>query len=123
MTTWVCWKLHNGVSSWVLGSRQQMAQDEKPHCVYILSCSDDSLYTGMTCDLDRRLSDHRAGRAAQWTRKRLPVKLVFSLGDLDYGSAREVERYIKPLTRARKDALIARDPKMLALVERRVQPE
>jgi putative endonuclease len=100
-----------------------MAEDENSYCVYILSCSDDSLYTGMTCDLDRRLSDHRAGRAAQWTRKRLPVELVFSLGDLNYGSAREVERYIKTLTRARKDALIAADPRMLALVERRVRPE
>jgi putative endonuclease len=98
-----------------------MEEDEKDYCVYILSCSDDSLYTGMTCDLDRRLSDHRAGRAAQWTRKRRPVELVFSLGDLNYRSAREIERYIKTLTRARKESLIARDPRMLSLIERRVQ--
>ncbi len=98
-----------------------MEQDKKDHCVYILSCSDDSLYTGMTCDLNRRLSDHRAGRGAEWTRKRRPVELVFSLGDLSYRSAYEVERYIKTLTRARKEALIARDPKMLSLIERRMQ--
>ena len=98
-----------------------MEQDRKDYCVYILSCSDDSFYTGITCDLDRRLSDHKAGRGAEWTRKRRPVELVFSLGDLGYHSACEVERYIKTLTRARKEALIARDPRILALVERRVQ--
>jgi len=98
-----------------------MEQDNKDYCVYILSCSDDSLYTGITCDLDRRLADHRAGRGAQWTRKRRPVELVFSIGDLSYRSACEVERYIKTLTRARKEELIARDPKVLSLVERRVQ--
>lgn len=98
-----------------------MEEDKKDYCVYILSCSDDSLYTGMTCDLDRRLSDHKAARVAEWTRKRRPVELAFSLGDLSYRSACGVERYIKTLTRARKEALIARDPRILALVERRVQ--
>jgi len=98
-----------------------MEEDKKDYCVYILSCSDDSLYTGMTCDLDRRLSDHKAGRGAEWTRKRRPVELAFSLGDLSYRSACGGERYIKTLTRARKEALIARDPRILALVERRVQ--
>ena len=98
-----------------------MEQDKKDYCVYILSCSDDSLYTGITCDLDRRLTNHRAGRGAQWTRKRRPVELVFSIGDLSYRSACELERYIKTLTRARKEALIARNPKMLSLIERRVQ--
>jgi len=98
-----------------------MEQDKKDYCVYILSCFDDSLYTGITCHLDRRLSDPKAGRGSQWTRKRRPVELVFSLGDLGYHSAWEVERYIKTLTRTRKEALIARDPKMLSLIERRVQ--
>jgi putative endonuclease len=90
------------------------------YCVYILSCTDDSLYTGMTLDLDRRLSEHRAGRGARWTRRHQPVKLVFSLNGLSYRAACEVERYIKSLTRARKEALVARDPKMLSLVEKRV---
>jgi putative endonuclease len=90
------------------------------HCVYILSCADDSLYTGMTLDLERRLSEHRAGRGAQWTRRRLPVKLVFSLNDLSHRAACEVERYIKSLTRARKEALVARDARMLSLVGKRI---
>jgi putative endonuclease len=90
------------------------------YCVYILSCADGSLYTGMTLDLDRRLSEHRAGRGAQWTRRRRPVKLVFSLDGLSYQTACEVERYIKSLSRARKEALVARDSKVLSLVEKRI---
>ena len=104
-----------------MGAKQGMEEDKVSYCVYMLSCCDDSLYTGITCDLDRRLSDHSAGRGAEWTRKRRPVELVFLMGDLSYRSACEVERYIKTLTRARKEALIARDPKMLSLVERRVE--
>ena len=95
-------------------------EEGKGYCVYILSCADGSLYTGMTCDLDRRLSEHKAGRGAQWTQKRLPVKLVFSLDGLSYRAACVVERYIKSLTRVRKKALVARNPKMLSLVEKRI---
>jgi putative endonuclease len=92
----------------------------KGYCVYIPSCTDDSLYTGMTLDLDRRLSEHRAGRGARWTRRRRPVKLVFSLDGLSYRAACDVERYIKSLTRARKP--LWREPKMLSLVDGSSQP-
>ncbi len=95
-------------------------EEGKGYCVYILSCADGSRYTGMTCDLDRRLSEHKAGRGARWTQRRLPVKLVFSLDGLSYRAACEVERYIKSLTRARKKALVARNPKMLSLVEKKI---
>ena len=98
-----------------------VGEDQRGYCVYILSCSDDSLYTGMTNDLDRRLAEHRAGRGSRWVAQRLPVEVVFSLDGLSYQDAREVERYIKTLTRARKEALVDGDPKMLALVERRAQ--
>jgi predicted GIY-YIG superfamily endonuclease len=74
----------------------------------------------MTNDLARRLAEHRAGRGARWTQRRLPVELAFSLDDLEYRSAREVERYIKSLSRARKEALVAREPGMLALVRKRI---
>jgi putative endonuclease len=94
--------------------------EETHYCVYILSCADGSLYTGMTGDLPRRLAEHQAGRGAQWTSRRLPVELVFSLDGLPYLSARELERYIKSLSRARKEALVARDVNMLALVRRRI---
>jgi len=88
------------------------------YCVYMLSCADGSLYTGMTNDLERRLAEHRAGRGAQWTARRRPVELAFSPEDLGYRAAREVERYVKSLSRARKEALVERDPGMLALARK-----
>jgi len=98
-----------------------MAEDKPSYCVYILSCADGSLYTGLTRDLNRRLSEHMAG-AARWTRTRLPVELVFSLEDpSSYRAALRVESYIKTLTRERKEALIAGDPGMLSLVKKRAR--
>ena len=55
----------------------------------------------------------------RWTKRRLPVELVFLLNGLSYCSATEVERYVKLLSRARKEALVEREPGMLALVEKR----
>ena len=45
--------------------------------VYILSCSDNTLYTGWTNDLERRINVHSSGKGAKYTRGRLPVKLVY----------------------------------------------
>ena len=51
---------------------------EKHWYVYILKCSDNSLYTGITKDLERRVDEHNSGReAAKYTRARRPVKLVY----------------------------------------------
>ena len=44
---------------------------------YILRCSDDTLYTGWTNDLPKRLKTHNAGKGARYTRGRLPVKLIY----------------------------------------------
>ena len=96
-----------------------MEDDKGSYCVYILSCAGGSFYTGMTNDLERRLAEHQAGRGSRWTQKRLPVVLAFALNDLDYRAAYEVERYIKSLSRARKEALVAGDPRMTSLVEKR----
>jgi putative endonuclease len=94
-------------------------EGEKTYCVYILSCADGSFYAGMTGDLARRLTEHQAGRGARWTKRRLPVELVYSVDGLSFRSAIEVERYVKSLSRARKKALVEREPGMLALVEKR----
>jgi len=98
-------------------------EEERIYSVYILSCADEAFYTGMTCDLARRLTEHRAGRGSKWVAQRLPVELVFVLDDLSYHSAWKIERYIKTLTRARKHALIDGDAGMLALAEKRKVPQ
>ena len=73
--------------------------------VYMLRCGDGSLYTGITKDLERRLSQHRAGRASRYTRSRLPLALVWSREIEDWGDALREEIRIKRLSRAEKEAL------------------
>lgn len=76
--------------------------------VYILRCGDGTLYTGATCDVARRLRQHRAGRGARYTRSRLPVALVYLEGARDRGAALRREAALKQLTRAEKLGLIRR---------------
>ena len=45
--------------------------------MYILECSDGSLYTGWTNDLERRMREHNAGKGAKYTKSRRPVVLVY----------------------------------------------
>lgn len=73
--------------------------------VYILRCADDSLYTGWTVDLERRLAAHQAGTASRYTRSRLPVEVAASWELPDRSSAMREEARIKRLPRAAKAAL------------------
>lgn len=74
--------------------------------VYILRCKDDTLYTGSTNDVARRLSVHQSGKGAKYTRARLPVTLVHQETLLDRSAALRREAHIKTLTRQQKLALI-----------------
>ncbi|MGT2667148.1 GIY-YIG nuclease family protein [Streptococcus rifensis] len=51
--------------------------ETKKAYMYVLKCADDSLYTGYTTDLDKRLATHNAGKGAKYTRARLPVTLLY----------------------------------------------
>lgn len=73
---------------------------------YLLRCADDTLYCGITNDLDKRLNAHNAGLAAKYTRSRCPVSLVFTESCIDRSSASKREMEIKKLTRVQKLALI-----------------
>lgn len=76
------------------------------HYVYILSCSDDTLYTGYTNDLDLRVSIHNKGKGAKYTRGRLPVHLVYSEAFEEKGDALKREYALKQIGRAEKMKLI-----------------
>ena len=76
--------------------------------VYLLRCSDASLYCGWTFDLEQRLEAHRAGRGARYTRSRLPVEVAAVFEMPDESSARREEARIKQLPRAEKLALVSR---------------
>jgi len=73
--------------------------------VYILRCADNTLYTGWTTDLTRRVAAHNAGRGAKYTRSRLPVALVYSEEQPTQSEAMRRERALKRLSRAEKLAL------------------
>jgi predicted GIY-YIG superfamily endonuclease len=73
--------------------------------VYIVRCADDTLYTGWTTDLDRRIAQHNAGRGAAYTRQRGPVTLVYREEAADRGAAMRREAAIKKYDRARKERL------------------
>jgi putative endonuclease len=75
--------------------------------VYMLRCSDESLYTGWSTDVPRRLARHRAGKASRYTASRLPVELELVLAMDDRTAARREEARIKALDRPGKLALIA----------------
>lgn len=74
--------------------------------VYIVRCSDDTYYTGITTDMDRRLNEHNSGKGAKYTRSRTPVELEESKGFPDRSSASKEEYRIKQLSRAQKEELI-----------------
>ncbi|MGN1059126.1 MAG: GIY-YIG nuclease family protein [Clostridia bacterium] len=76
------------------------------HCVYIVRCSDGSLYTGWSTDVLKRLQVHNSGRGAKYTRSRLPVTLVYAEVCKDKSAALSRERAIKALTRQQKEHLI-----------------
>jgi putative endonuclease len=75
--------------------------------VYLLRCSDDSLYCGWTVDIDKRLAVHRAGRGSYYVKRRLPIELAWSAELPDRSAAMREEARIKQLTRAEKLALVA----------------
>jgi putative endonuclease len=76
-----------------------------PH-VYLLRCRDGSLYAGAAVDLDKRLREHRAGRASRYTRSRLPVELAWSREVASWSAALVEEARIKSLPRRAKELLI-----------------
>lgn len=76
--------------------------------IYILKCSDNTLYTGWTTDLEKRLKVHNTGKGAKYTRVRLPVEIVYFEEFEDKKDAMKREYAIKQLSRQEKLKLIDR---------------
>jgi len=75
--------------------------------VYILKCSDNAYYTGVTNDPERRLEEHNAGiNVTAFTYARRPVEMVYSERFTDYELAISWEKRIKNWSRKKKEALI-----------------
>ena len=74
---------------------------------YMVRCRDDSLYTGWTNHLEKRVEDHNSGRGAKYTKSRRPVELVYYEQFETKEEAMRREWEIKQLTREEKKRLIA----------------
>ena len=77
--------------------------------VYLLRCADNSLYTGITTDVSRRVQQHRAGTASRYTRSRLPVNLVYQEAQASHSLALKRELSIKRLTKQQKEKLASQN--------------
>lgn len=74
--------------------------------MYILECSDGSFYTGSTNDLERRIAEHQAGEGANFTKNRLPVRLVYFEEYQRIDDAFYREKQVQGWRREKKQALI-----------------
>ena len=75
--------------------------------VYIIQCNDQTLYTGITTDLDRRIKEHNGSKlGAKYTKVRRPVKLVYSKDFINRSEASKEESRIKKLSRLEKINLL-----------------
>lgn len=81
---------------------------EKKHYTYMVRCADDTLYTGWTTDLDKRLAAHNDGTGAKYTRPRRPVALAYYEVFATKEEAMRREWNIKQLPRKEKLKLVNR---------------
>jgi putative endonuclease len=93
------WRL----SSW--GTMSPREGDPMPY-LYILECADKTLYVGSTTDLDRRLAQHSAGEGATYTKRRLPVRLLYSQWFDRIDEAFAAEKQVQGWSRRKRQALI-----------------
>lgn len=76
------------------------------HYVYVVECVDDSLYTGYTTDVDRRVAEHNDGTGAKYTRSRRPVELVHVERYASRSAAMSREYEVKQFSRRQKERLV-----------------
>ena len=75
--------------------------------VYLVECSDKTYYCGCTKDIRERLGRHNRGKAAKYTRARLPVRLVYLERKKSKGEALKREAEIKSMSRKQKQEMVA----------------
>ena len=81
-------------------------KSQKPYYVYILRCQDDSLYTGITTDLDRRFAEHQS-KGSKYTASRKPLRYETAFTVPNRSNALKLELKIKSLSRKGKEDIIS----------------
>ena len=88
--------------------------------MYILQCADGTYYTGSTKDLERRLSEHENKKGANYTKLRLPVKLVYFEEYDRIDKAFYREKQVQGWSRKNKQALINGNPELLPQLAKKI---
>lgn len=84
-------------------------KEPSSYYLYVLHCADDTLYTGITTDIPRRISEHSTGAlGAKYTAARRPVKLLYTQKFPDRSSASKAESRVKKMTRVQKREFLTR---------------
>lgn len=78
--------------------------------VYIVQCSDNTYYTGISKDVFARVATHNAGKGSKYTRSRLPVRLLWTQQCEDHSTALRLELNIKKLSRKQKEEIVNARP-------------
>ena len=86
--------------------RMLSVNEDKSWCVYIVECDDDSLYTGVTNNIEKRFNAHASGKGAKYFRLRKPMRIVYTEQNLSKSSAHSREYAIKQLKKVDKQQLI-----------------
>lgn len=79
---------------------------DKPWCVYIAKCRDETLYVGIALNVKRRIHEHNHTKRCKYTRARRPVELVYKKKYVSFSHARKREIALKKLSRIKKLKLI-----------------
>ena len=83
-----------------------MKDEEQIWYLYILRCGDNTLYTGITVDVEKRFEAHSAGRGAKYTRGRGPLELVYRERCGTHSDALKREWIVKSMNRLQKEKMI-----------------
>lgn len=86
-----------------------MPPADMKNCVYLVVCSDGSLYCGWTNNLEQRVSAHNQGKGAKYTKPRRPVSLIWWAICQSRSDAMKAEAAIKKLSRSEKQSLSRRE--------------
>ena len=98
-------------------------KNDKEYYVYMIRCKDNSLYTGMTTDLDRRMKEHleRGKKGAKYTASHYAIKMEIAWKTDDKIKASKLEYYIKTLTKTQKEGLIANPRKLQEFLSEKIE--
>ena len=76
--------------------------NKKDWVVYLVRCADESLYCGITNDIERRLVAHNSGKGAKYTKSRIPVEMAHVSSKMTKSEALKLERHIKKVPAGKK---------------------